>query len=391
MAGRVIKQGTFTCMLLLSTLLVYAVSIAGVQAGRLKKDISWAHPLFVALFNREYVSVPDAGDAENAVVENAGIAAAPTEEMQKVTETAGTSNYGNTSDALEKAESFTEANENMEDDADSDSMEFGGMYVNDAVEGASHDADSDEAENVIGAAYEAESRSPGAVEYAKRDMRYARSRYYNDSDIIALSSKLDYVQVDNEYFTDACFIGDSRIEGLYFYGGLKEADYFYKPGTTVYDMMDSSLSCNGSAASYIDVQTALSQRRYGKIFIMVGVNELGDKTPEEYAQAYANNIERIRELQPDASIFIMGMMHVTTGYSDASDVFNNDNIDNRNTAVAGLADGEMVFYLDMNECVGDECGGVREEYSYDGVHLKAEYYKLWTEWMKAHGINKLIK
>lgn len=204
MAGRVIKQGTFTCMLLLSTLLVYAVSIAGVQAGRLKKDISWAHPLFVALFNREYVSVPDAGDAENAVVENAGIAAAPTEEMQKVTETAGTSNYGNTSDALEKAESFTEANENMEDDADSDSMEFGGMYVNDAVEGASHDADSDEAENVIGAAYEAESRSPGAVEYAKRDMRYARSRYYNDSDIIALSSKLDYVQVDNEYFTDAC-------------------------------------------------------------------------------------------------------------------------------------------------------------------------------------------
>ena len=45
----------------------------------------------------------------------------------------------------------------------------------------------------------------------------------------------------------------------------------------------------------------------------------------------------------------------------------------------------------MNECVDDECGGVREEYSNDGVHLKAEYYKLWTEWMKAHGINKLIK
>lgn len=391
MAGRVIKQGAFTCMLLLSALLVYAVSIAGVQAGRLKKDISWAHPLFVALFNREYVSVPDAGDAENAVVENAGIAAAPTEEMQKVTEAAGTSNYGNTSDALEKAESFTEANENMEDDVDSDSMEFGGTYVNDVVEGASHDADSDGAENVIGTADEAESRSPGAVEYAKRDMRYARSRYYNDSDIIALSSKLDYVQVDNGYFTDACFIGDSRIEGLYFYGGLKEADYFYKPGTTVYDMMDSSLSCNGSAASYIDVQTALSQRLYGKIFIMVGVNELGDKTPEEYAQAYADNIERIRELQPDASIFIMGMMHVTTGYSDASDVFNNDNIDNRNTAAAGLADGERVFYLDMNECVDGERGGVREEYSNDGVHLKAEYYKLWTEWMKAHGINKLIK
>ena len=87
----------------------------------------------------------------------------------------------------------------------------------------------------------------------------------------------------------------------------------------------------------------------------------------------------------------MGMMHVTTEYSDASDVFNNDNIDNRNTAAAGIADGERVFYLDMNECVDDERGGVREEYSKDGVHLKAEYYKLWTEWMKAHGVNDLTK
>lgn len=350
MAGRVIKQGTFTCMLLLSAVLVYAVSIAGVQAGRLKKDISWAHPLFVALFNHEYVSVPEAGEAENA-----GIVSEPADEMEKVTEAA--------------------------EIADFESV----------AEDTACSADSEETTDMIGAADEAESRSLGDVEYAKRDMRYARSGYYNDSDIIALSSKLDYVQVDNGYFEDACFIGDSRVEGLYFYGGLKEADYFYKPGTTVYDMMDSSLSCNGSATPYIDVPTALSQKQYGKIYIMVGVNELGDKTPEAYAQAYADNIEKIRQMQPDASIFIMGMMHVTTEYSDASDVFNNDNIDNRNTAVAGIADGERVFYLDMNECVDDERGGVREEYSKDGVHLKAEYYKLWTEWMKAHGTNDLIK
>lgn len=377
MAGRVIKQGTFTCMLLLSAVLVYAVSIAGVQAGRLKKDISWAHPLFVALFNREYVSgtegTSDLVSTADAAQKNAGTATAPNEEIEKVTEAEKASDLVSMDDSAKNAEGFDEA------------------YVNDSAADTAHDADSEGVTDIVGAADEAESRSLGDVEYAVRDMRYARSGYYNDSDIIALSSKLDYVQVDNGYFEDACFIGDSRIEGLYFYGGLKEADYFYKPGTTVYDMMDSSLSCNGSATSYIDVPTALSQKQYGKIYIMVGVNELGDKTPEAYAQAYADNIEKIRQLQPDASIFIMGMMHVTTEYSDASDVFNNDNIDNRNTAVAGIADGERVFYLDMNECVDDERGGVREEYSKDGVHLKAEYYKFWTEWMKAHGTNDLIK
>ena len=53
--------------------------------------------------------------------------------------------------------------------------------------------------------------------------------------------------------------------------------------------------------------------------------------------------------------------------------------------------GPIDVYLDMNECVDDGAGGVIGDYSYDGVHLKAEYYKLWTEWMKAHGIKNLIK
>ena len=40
-------------MLLLSAVAVYAVSIAGVKSGKLKRDISWEHPIFVALFTHE--------------------------------------------------------------------------------------------------------------------------------------------------------------------------------------------------------------------------------------------------------------------------------------------------------------------------------------------------
>ena len=363
MAGRVIKQGTFTCMLLLSAVIVYAVSIAGVHAGRLKMDISWAHPLFVALFNREYIVTTDEDSADTVI--DADVEGTEGGFV-------GQGSVGNTARIEEIIYADDSGYSMIDDEA------VGGDVIFDDI-----DETAEAAERKVTVL--------GQVEYAKRDMRYARSGYYNDSDIIALSSQLEYVQVDNEYFSDACFIGDSRIEGLYFYGGLKEADYFYKPGTTVYDMMAAKLSCNGSASSYIDVPTALSEKQYRKIYIMVGINEIGDKTPEAYAQAYADNIERIRMLQPDALIFIIGMMHVTTQYSDASDVINNDNIDNRNTVAAGIADGERVFYLDMNECVDDERGGVIEEYSKDGVHLKAEYYKLWTEWMKTHGVNDLIK
>ena len=370
-------------MLILSAVLVYAVSFVGVKSGRLKNDISWGHPIFVALFTRDF---NDVGNG-NAVDDEAWAA---TEEVQPEIPSGGTAET-----VGELPAQTTDYNGSVAGKTDGNAGEN-----NAAVKPDISESGADRAETEGTGAEEADEPSEteeavpefsGQVEYVTTKMRHARSGYYSDFDTVALNSDLDYVRVDNDYFADACFIGDSRMEGLYFYGGLREADFYYKPGATVYDILDRKLSYNGDSAGGYDLRSELAKKQYSKIYMMVGVNELGDKNPEEYAKAYADDIGTIRQLQPDAVIFIIGMMHVTTQYSDASDVFNNDNIDARNTAAAAIADGEDIFYLDMNECVDDGNGGVIGDYSHDGVHLKAEYYKLWTEWMKAHGVKNLIK
>lgn len=355
MAVKFIRQCSFTWMLLLSAVVIYVISFVGVRSGRLKNDISWAQPIFVSLFTHDF---NDAGNG-NAVDDEAWAA---TEEVKPEV----------------PSEKMTEAA------VKSDISESG-------VAGAGMEGTGATAADEPSETEEAVPEFSGQVEYVTIGMRHARSGYYSDFETLALTSDLEYVQVDNDYFSDACFIGDSRMEGLYFYGDLREADFYYKPGATVYDIMDRKLSFNGDSAGAYDLKSGLAKKQYSHIYMMVGVNELGDKNPEEYAKAYEEDIATIRQLQPDAIIFIIGMMHVTTQYSNASDVFNNDNIDARNTAAAAIANGEDVFYLDMNECVDDGSGGVIGDYSYDGVHLKAEYYKLWTEWMKAHGIKNLIK
>lgn len=355
MAVKFIRQCSFTWMLLLSAVVIYVISFVGVRSGRLKNDISWAQPIFVSLFTHDF---NDAGNG-NAVDDEAWAA---TEEVKPEVPS-------------EKMADAAVKSDISESGADSAGME--------GTRATAADEPSETQEAVP--------EFSGQVEYATTKMRHARSGYYSDFDTLALTSDLEYVQVDNDYFSDACFIGDSRMEGLYFYGGLRKADFYYKPGATVYDIMDRKLSFNGDSAGAYDLKSGLAKKQYSHIYMMVGVNELGDKNPEEYAKAYEEDIATIRQLQPDAIIFIIGMMHVTTQYSNASDVFNNDNIDARNTAAAAIANGEDVFYLDMNECVDDGSGGVIGDYSYDGVHLKAEYYKLWTEWMKAHGIKNLIK
>lgn len=354
-------------MLILSAIMIYIVSFAGVKSGKLKNDISWTRPIFVALFS---------DDINDGCTEKANT---PVEVVIKEGKLDKTSASGTTTSDGKGGTETIDKDDSTEPVTDvTDKETEAGSGEVDIVDKNGIDSESG-----------TDSAYSGQVELVKVDMRHARSRYYNDFDTIALTSELDYIKVDSDYFSNACFIGDSRMEGLYFYGDLKEADFLYKPGATVYDIMNIKLSMNGGGGCLLT--DVLSGKQYSHIYMMVGVNELGDRTPNEYAKAYSNDIETIRQLQPDAVIFIIGMMHVTTQYSNSSDVFNNDNIDARNTAAAAIANGRDIFYLDMNECVDDGVGGVIGDYSYDGVHLKAEYYKLWTEWMKAHGIKNLIK
>ena len=110
---------------------------------------------------------------------------------------------------------------------------------------------------------------------------------------------------------------------------------------------------------------------YGKIYIMLGLNEIGTGTTETFVAKYAEVVARIRELQPDAIIYIQGIMHVTQKKSDNDKIFNNPTINERNEALSHLANNVDIFYIDMNEAVDDENGNLLEELSTDDIHLKA--------------------
>ena len=72
---------------------------------------------------------------------------------------------------------------------------------------------------------------PIPTTYITVPMRKARSAYYDDNDRVAQTTNYDYITVNTDYFNDAAFIGDSRIEGLHDYGTLRTkttADFYYK-------------------------------------------------------------------------------------------------------------------------------------------------------------------
>jgi len=190
---------------------------------------------------------------------------------------------------------------------------------------------------------------------------------------------------DASYFDDALFIGDSRTVGLHEYGDLGGAEVFADSGMSVYKILKEEFKL--STGEKGSLEELLSGRQFGKIYIMLGINELGydfDATAAKYKAL----IERIQELQPGAILFLEANLHITSGKSEGAPIYNNENINRFNQAVSELADNETRFYLDVNELFDDENGGLAEEYTVDEAHVLGIYYADWVNWILEHAVVK---
>ena len=195
------------------------------------------------------------------------------------------------------------------------------------------------------------------------------------------AAEYEFVTVDETWFDDALFIGDSRTVGLHDYTTLSEhADFLCETSLTIHKVLKHNFKGYGT------IEDVLAAKEYGKIYISVGINELGTGTTETFMEAYTQVIHTLQEIEPDARIVIQGSMFVSEKKSNEDKIFNNSNIVARNNAIATLADNQEIFYIDVNEAVCDESGHLAEEYTYDQIHLLGRYNDLWKEYLLQHGI-----
>ena len=212
------------------------------------------------------------------------------------------------------------------------------------------------------------------------------SYYYSDAGKIALTTEYPYAKEDISYFNDAIFIGDSRTMGIFDYAGLDEADFYCENGMTILKLLDADGVTNQKTGKKEDLNQVLQQKHYGKIYIMLGMNDLGYGNTDMYLERYRNIVDQFREWQPDAVIYIMANLHVSREKNNLETEFNNININDKNAASATLANGTDIFYLDVNPLFTDSEGFLNAELSFDGVHLYAQHYDVWREFLLEHAV-----
>ena len=182
----------------------------------------------------------------------------------------------------------------------------------------------------------------------------------------------------DDFFADTLFIGDSRTVGLCEYSGLTTATFFADVGMSVYQVMNCQVYVSGMG--YTTLVGLLTSRTFGKIHLMLGINELGYDF-NTTVNTYLALVETIRSLQLEAAIYLGANLPVGKARSDTDNMINNPAIDRFNSAVSDLADGETVFYVDVNPLFDDETGSLCSELSGDGTHVYGSCYPQWVQWL----------
>jgi len=191
---------------------------------------------------------------------------------------------------------------------------------------------------------------------------------------------------EDSRFANCAFIGDSRTEGLQLFGGLKSGDYLWYRGPVIYAAADPRERVFQVGQERLSLTEALSRKRYDAVYIMSGVNELGNSAAR-FASALRSFIDLVEAAQPDAVIYLQTILPVNDDAARASGMksfVTNRGVDGFNEVIVRLAAEKRVVLLDTAEVYRGADGQLSADMTRDGCHFKAGYYPLWADYLRTH-------
>lgn len=110
-----------------------------------------------------------------------------------------------------------------------------------------------------------------------------------------------------------------------------------------------------------------------EIFIMIGINDLifEKRTPDELIRLYMNLLHEVREKSPESQVYLQSLLPVRSEHNGA--------VSEVNARLSEIADGQKVQYLDIHSRMTDSNGMLRDDWTFDGVHLRAVAYQTWRD------------
>lgn len=195
--------------------------------------------------------------------------------------------------------------------------------------------------------------------------------------------------VGSDWFSDAMFIGDSRMKGIM---NCAEANGWFTPGAdlslvglTVSNIYTEYVTVNGQSMTVAD--GIRQSGTFTKCYILLGINELGWGSSERFMECYKELVELVKGAHPEAQIYIIGNMPLGDKAEESGEWLTNDNVVRFNEYIMKVAAEEEVYYIDAYNLLQVD-DRLPADAANDGIHVQPDVCKQLVEYLMSHTVGK---
>lgn len=231
-----------------------------------------------------------------------------------------------------------------------------------------------------------------APAYSENTIDYmAETTVVNDSDFSVGGINYRYGEpvpktepVENSFFRNTLFVGDSLTLGI------KNNHIFPYNNVLAHHGIDPETAMTlkiietdyGSSLTLLEAMTEYNPEQ---IYIMLGANGVGYMSTQSLIGSYEQFVDDVILQHPDSKIFIQSILPVTAEYEKNNPYHTNKKIDEANKMLRQMCSEKKLYYLDVCEVFKDDFGDMYDHVSpSDGLHISANSYELWAEYLRCH-------
>ena len=193
--------------------------------------------------------------------------------------------------------------------------------------------------------------------------------------------------VEETYFDDAIFVGDSLTYGLGAYQVLDAGRVVAHTGINPQTILTSACieQPDGTSVTALEAVRAAAPH---KVYVMLGSNGVAFLSQSSIVEFYGEFLDELRAALPDAIFYVQSVLPVTHEKETGDDRYANSKIDALNEALLTLATEKNAYYLNVAEAIKDENGCLPAEASSDGMHFGVSTYQKWVSYLLTHTVDE---
>lgn len=189
--------------------------------------------------------------------------------------------------------------------------------------------------------------------------------------------------VDESYYADTLFAGDSRMGSLALYGSHPDAEIDYVTSLNLLLIDTMPLDEHDDGSTLMDV---LSSTTKNNVYLLFGINEIRNSNFDAFLAQYQDILTMLRTNNPNVNVYIILAYH-PDNIRDLPEPQLSEHLTNLNSGLISLAQTNAMYYLDPDNGLDDN-GTIKDEYVWDGLHFNPTGARAFEDYIATHVVQK---